>query len=182
MIFEAINCIKTELRTVIPTADIGNIAESIAGSGSSTTEPDIMISLINVEENRISRDPKNYIQNGLQLQQKNPAVHLNLSVLFTALTTARGYEFALKGLSDTILFFQGKYVFDHNNTPSLDPGIEKLVLEIMSMSYEQLDHIWSILGGKYHPSVLYRVRMVTLDSISNLGGGVIKNIEGNYVK
>jgi hypothetical protein len=182
MIYEAINCIKTELRSVIPTAEIGNIAESVAGSGSTTTEPDIIISLINVEECRISRDPKNYLQSGTQLQLKNPAVHLNLTLLFTALTTARGYEFALKHLSQVVLFFQGKYVFDPVNTPSMEPGIEKLILEMITMTTEQLNHIWSILGGKYHPSVVYRMRMVTLDSVSREGGGLIKNIETNYVK
>lgn len=180
MIYEAINCIKTELRNIIPTADIGNVAESISGSGTTNNEPDIMISLINIEENRISRDPKNYIQSGSQIQLKNPAVHLNLTLLFTALTSVRGYEFALKNLQDVILFFQGKYVFDQLNTPDMDKGIEKLILEMMSLNTEQLNHIWSILGGKYHPSVIYRVKMITIDSVSPQGGMIIKEIETNY--
>ena len=96
MLYEAINCIKTELRRVIPAADIGNINNIISGTGNTTNDPPILISLINIEENRISRDPKNYIHSGSQIQPKNPAVHLNLTLLFTAITTVRGYEFALK--------------------------------------------------------------------------------------
>jgi hypothetical protein len=64
MLYEAINCIKTELRRVIPTADIGNINDIVSGTGNTTNDPPILISLINIEENRISRDPKNYIQAG----------------------------------------------------------------------------------------------------------------------
>ncbi len=174
MLYEAINCIKTELRRVIPAADMGNINDIISGAGNATNDPPILISLINIEENRISRDPKNYIQSGSQIQLKNPAVHLNLTLLFTALTSVRGYEFALKNLQDVILFFQGKYVFDQINTPDMDPGIEKLIMEMVSLNTEQLDHIWSILGGKYFPSVVYKVRMITIDSVSPQGGGIIK--------
>ena len=180
MLYEAINCIKTELRTIIPSADIGNIADLSSGNGNPTNEPPILISLINIEENRISRDSKNYIQSGTQIQLKNPPVHLNLTVLFTALTSSRGYEFALKNLQEVILFFQGKYVFDRINTPVMDAGIEKLILEMVSLNTEQLNHIWSILGGKYFPSVVYKMRMITIDSVSPQGGMVIKEIETNY--
>ena len=180
MLYEAINCIKTELRRVIPTADIGNINDIVSGTGNTTNDPPILISLINIEENRISRDQKNYVQAGSQIQLKNPAVHLNLTLLFTALTSVRGYEFALKNLQDVILFFQGKYVLDQINTPDMDPGIEKLVLEMVSLNTEQLNHIWSILGGKYFPSVVYKVRMITIDSVSPQGGMIIKEIETNY--
>ncbi|HKZ66673.1 MAG TPA: DUF4255 domain-containing protein [Chitinophagaceae bacterium] len=180
MIYQAINLIKNQLRTVIPATEIGSISESTNGTGSSSTDPDILISLINIEENRISRDPKNYVQSGSQILLKNPAVHLNLTLLFTAIKSATAYEPALENLQKVILFFQGKYVFDHINTPDLDPGIEKLILEMVSMNTEQLNHIWSILGGKYHPSVVYRVRMITIDSVSPQGGMIIKEIEANY--
>jgi hypothetical protein len=180
MIYQAINSIKNQLKTAIPATEIGNVSESVNGTGSSSTDPDILISLINIEENRISRDPKNYVQSGSQILLKNPAVHLNLTLLFTAIKSATAYEPALESLQRVILFFQGKYVFDQINTPDLDPGIEKLILEMVSMNTEQLNHIWSILGGKYHPSVVYRVRMITIDSVTEQQGSIIKEIETKY--
>jgi len=181
MIYQAINCIKNQLRTVIPDTDLGNIGELTSGSGGPSSDPDIMISLINIEENRISRDPRHYVQSGTQVLMKNPAVHLNLTLLFTAVKSASAYESALENLQKTILFFQGKYVFDQLNTPDdLDPGIEKLILEMVSMNTEQLNNIWSILGGKYHPSVVYKVRMITIDSVSPDGAMLIKEIESAY--
>lgn len=180
MIYQAINSIKNQLKTAITATEIGSVSESTNGTGGSSADPDILISLINIEENRISRDPKNYVQAGSQILLKNPAVHLNLTLLFTAIKSATAYEPALESLQKVILFFQGKYVFDQLNTPDLDPGIEKLILEMVSLNMEQLNHIWSILGGKYHPSVVYRVRMITIDSVSPQGGMVIKEIEANY--
>lgn len=180
MIYQAINAIKNQLKTVIPATEIGNVSEFAATNGGASADPDVLISLINVEENRISRDPKNYVQVGSQLLLKNPAIHLNLTLLFTAIKSATAYEPALESLQKVILFFQGKYVFDQVNTPELDQGIEKLILEMISMNTEQLNHIWSILGGRYHPSVVYRVRMITIDSVSPQGGMVVKEIIANY--
>jgi hypothetical protein len=48
------------------------------------------------------------------------------------------------------------------------------------MSFEQVNHLWSILGGKYLPSVLYKIRQITLDEEATIaGGGIITEIELN---
>jgi hypothetical protein len=70
----------------------------------------------------------------------------------------------LKFLSHTIGFFQAKPVLDHHNAPELDPRLEKLTFGIETLSLSELSNLWSIMGGKYLPSVLYKVRLVTFDS------------------
>jgi len=50
------------------------------------------------------------------------------------------------------------------NTPRLDPGVEKLTFEMESLSSEKLNNVWSTLGAKYMPSVVYKIRMLTFDS------------------
>lgn len=176
MIFQAIDTIRTELITGGVPAELGNIGEILAG-GSHGDDANIIISLINIEENRISRDPQNYARNGLDIKNKNPAVHLYLTLLFTSVRHEGGYGKALEIVQNTIAFFQKKYVFDHANTPSLDAGIEKLILEMVSLNMEQLHQLWSMLGGKYHPSIVYRMRMVTIDSVSEIDGQLIKEIK-----
>ena len=108
---------------------------------------------------------------------KNPAVHLYLTLLFTSVRHESGYGIALQNVQRVIEFFQQKYVFDHTNTAGIDDGIEKLVLDMVSFNMEQLHQLWSMLGGKYHPSVAYRVRMITVDSITDKQGPLIKEIE-----
>jgi len=144
MIFQATDIIRSELTNNGIGAELGNIGE-ILSSSTHSADTNIVISLINIEEDRVSRDPQNYIRNGSQVIYKNPAVNLNLTLLFTSVRDNGGYGLALQTLQNLIGFFQKKYVFDHSNTPSLDPGIEKLILDMVSMNVEELQLLWSCL-------------------------------------
>jgi hypothetical protein len=96
--------------------------------------------------------------------QTSAAVHLNLMLMFAANFGGSKYPEALKFISATIGFFQGRALFDHHNSPDLDPRIERLALDIENLNVAELSNLWGILGGRYVPSVLYRVRMITFDS------------------
>lgn len=181
MIFEAIDCIRQQLSPAIVNAVAGNISEILTEGGNNPiNDADVIISLVNIEENRISRDPRNYVHSGNTILMKNPAIHLNLSILFTALRSEAAYGLALQNLQRVIQFFQTRYVFDHNNTPALDPGIEKLILEMVTLNMEQLNHLWGILGSRYQPSVLYCMRMVTIDSITEQQSGIITEVQTSF--
>jgi hypothetical protein len=181
MIFQAISFIQQKLNDKVGTV-AANIGEIVAETASMPGQGiNIVLSLVNVEENRISRDPRNYQRVGTDLILKNPPVHLNLTLLFTAIRRGDApYDNALINLQAVIEFFQHQYVFDHTNSSGLDAGIEKLVLEMMTINMEQLNHLWSIMGGRYQPSVVYKMRMVTIDSLFDEGGGVIREIESNF--
>jgi len=96
--------------------------------------------------------------------QTSAAVHLNLMLMFAANFGGNQYSEALKFISATVAFFQGRALFDHHNSPDLDPRIERLALEMVSLDLAELSNLWSMLGGKYVPSVLYRMRMISFDS------------------
>ena len=181
MIFPALDIIRLELTNAGIASELGNIGE-ILSNNTGGADTNIYMSLINVEENRVSRDPHNYMRNGTEIVLKNPAMHLYLTVLFTSVRPEGGYGLALQSLQEVIEFFQNKYVFDHSNTPNLDPGIEKLILEMISLNLEQLQQLWSMLGGKYHPSVAYRIRMITIDSVTDQRGTLVKEIEIHHHK
>ena len=95
---------------------------------------------------------------------KANAVHLNLLVMFAANFGGGNYPEALKLLASIVTFFQGRPLFNHQNSPELDSRIDKLTLEIENLSISDLSNLWGILSGKYLPSVLYRMRMLTLDA------------------
>ena len=96
-------------------------------------------------------------------------VYLSLLVMFAANFGGRNYAEALKFLSGTIGFFQARPVFDQHSSPGLDPRIDKLTLEIENLSTAELSNLWGILSGKYLPSILYRIRMVTIDESQVIG-------------
>ncbi|MBL0741137.1 DUF4255 domain-containing protein [Chryseolinea lacunae] len=181
MIFPAVDIIRQEL-TVIGgvNTDLGNISEIINDSTGSGVNADVVISLINIEENRISRDPSHFIRKDPAIIFKNPAIHLNLTLLFTSVRRTGGYGLSLQDLQNVISFFQRKYVFDHTNTPGLHVNIEKLVLDMVSLNLQQLHEIWSVLGGRYFPSVVYKMRMVTIDTLVGQEGPPVKEVMLNF--
>jgi hypothetical protein len=142
---------------------------------SNLTEPDgsmvtqaadkLVLFLVNIE-----KDALPYQQGALghgasgRIGVGNAPVHLNLMLMFAATFSGANYPEALKFISHTIGFFQSRPVLDHQNTPDLDPRIDRLVLEIENLSTSDLSNLWSILRGTYLPSVLYRMRMVTIDA------------------
>lgn len=163
MLYPAIENIQHLLNNGIgPTVAIANIAEYTSG-GEEQHDADILISLVNIEEVRLAREPRYVVKIEDELYPKNPAVHLDLSLLFTAY--GAGYENNLRNLQDVIAFFQKQPVFRAVDITELaNDGIERLTLELVTLSFEQLQQLWSMLGGKYQPSVLYKMRMLTIDS------------------
>ena len=171
MIFQAVNLIRTELDATGLSSELGNIGELVSGRGiNGNINADIIISLINIEENQISGHPPNYQKTGSTALIKNLPVHLHLMLLFTATRSEAAYGPALQNLQRVIQFFQNKFLFDHRNTPGMDAGIEKLVLEMVSLNLEQLNQLWSISGSLYQPSVVYKIRLFAIDSVTDQPG------------
>ncbi|HUG26174.1 DUF4255 domain-containing protein [Piscinibacter sp.] len=124
----------------------------------------LVVFLVNIERESVPM-PGERAASGLgRIGMSNAPIHLNPMVMFAANFGGSNYPEALKFISSAISFFQGRPVFDHQNTPELDGRIDRLVLEMEPLSVSDLSNLWGILSGKYVPSVLYRMRMVTIDS------------------
>ena len=108
---------------------------------------------------------------GLQAQQLTTGapVYLNLLVMCAANFSGGNYPEALKFLSSAIAFFQSHQVLDQHNAPGLDARLERLVLSIENLSSSEMHSLWGIHSGRYLPSVLYRVRMISLDGQQVIG-------------
>jgi hypothetical protein len=118
--------------------------------------------LVNVEEEKSYRqpNPQTVASNGYYSFQ-NPELTLNLYMMLYA--NHADHREALVLLSYIVQFFQSKNVFDNQESPQLGDDIEKLVVDLYSLSFEQQNQLWASLGAKYLPSVLYRVRMVVVN-------------------
>jgi len=93
----------------------------------------------------------------------NMPVHLNLSVLFAVYFGEDGsYDQSLKELSAIISFFQSNFVITHQNAPDLPADIDKLVFKMETQTIGEQHNMWSMLGGKHVPSVVYRASMVMI--------------------
>jgi len=132
----------------------------------------ITIMLVGLEEERREGKRPHLVQrDDRQILKLNPPVELDLFILFAAHKT--NYETALRDLSSVISFFQANSVFDDQRYPSLNTSvedfekkpwqlIEKLIFNLHSLSFEQQNNLWGMLGSKYIPSVVYKMKMLTV--------------------
>jgi hypothetical protein len=156
---------------------LGNISQ-VGTSTDSTLQNMIIVSLIKIEEDRISRSPDNYVRIDQQVIYRNPPVYLNLDILFTA--NYENYKTSLLLLSFVIQFFQFQNVFTPQNSPDLPKGIEELIFDMKTLSLQDLNNLWGILGSKYIPSIVYKLRLIQISDPFTLGAaGVIKEIQVN---
>ncbi len=125
---------------------------------------DIVITLLRIEEetSRKQQSPFRYAVDERDGKKKvvsknvNPDVCLNLYVLITS--HAQKYDTALAQISDVIYWMNNINYKDNSNEISAN----SLQVELQSLTSEQHNSMWQTLGGKMVPSVVYKVRMVTI--------------------
>lgn len=124
-------------------------------------EDTVALSLVCFEEERVLRgQAPEYTLKGGQHVMVQPELAVNLTVMFAS--NHRNYDQALKHLSSILTFFQAQARFTHETHPALDARIDRLLVELLTLTYEQQSHIWTIIGGKMLPNALYRVRLLPL--------------------
>lgn len=133
--------------------------------GKLTIADGLALTLVNIEEEKIfkSQIPETAYING-NIAYSNPEQKLNLYVLFASYhNNNNNYQESLKLISHVISFFQARNVFNNEKYPQLGKEIEKLIVELCTLGFEQLNQLWTYVGGKYVPSVVYKIRMLVIN-------------------
>jgi hypothetical protein len=176
LIQAAINHLATQLNAYLKRTN--NLTEDIVVV-SSLVEPDgsvaphinnkLVMLLTNIEKDTVPQSNASRATgfDGRLLVGTKP-LYLNLYVMLAANFSGANYAEALKFISRATGFFQLQPVFDRQSSPDMDSRIGKLVLDIENLNIQDLSNLWGLLGGKYLPSVYYRVRMIafTPDNIT----------------
>ncbi|CAM1345265.1 DUF4255 domain-containing protein [Tenacibaculum amylolyticum] len=145
------------------TEDIVLISSLINLDGSITKniENKIILSVINLEQERNIKNRGEYLQTSKgSFNKVNPPIYLNLYLLVSANYNSENYIEALKMLSEVIGVLQSSKVFTPQSNPELDTSIERLIFETYNVPIQELSHVWSGIGAKYVPSMVYKVRMI----------------------
>lgn len=132
--------------------------------------------LVNLEEETAIRpaDPfRRVLPDGTVLPVA-PEIRLNLYVLFAA--RYKVYEQGLSKLSAIMHYFQRHRVLDHANSPALSDRIDKLTVELVTLPFSEQNELWGALRTTYLPSVLYRLRLVTVAEEAPLPGPEIVEV------
>jgi hypothetical protein len=135
----------------------------IEGNGSipQINQNKVVISLINVEKDtakpfHVRNQP---LTNG-NFADINPAERYNLDLLISS--NFDDYVETLRFLNAVIVFFQVHACFDSRSFSNIPAGITKLEFEIEKITYHQMQSLWTAMGAKYQPSVIYKMRLLEI--------------------
>ena len=124
------------------------------------------LTLVNVEEEKLIKNQQPFFKETPQgtIAKVNPKIMVNLYLLFTTNfgDDELSYRESLKFISYIMSFFQTNQVFTPKHFPELDSNVEKLVAELYTLPFEQLNYLWGAIGSKYLTSVMYKMRMLAI--------------------
>jgi len=109
----------------------------------------------------------------------NPVWHLNLTFILALISNQKQYSQSLKLLSSSLEFFQNENVFNIKLNEN-DRQFIRITVEPMNVTFQEISNIWSVLGGKYYPSLIGKIRMITIDS--NQISTIERSSDGIFVK
>ena len=92
-----------------------------------------------------------------------PPLLLNLNVMLAAVFDERQYDESLSLLSDTLGFIQSTSKFEVDGTG--------YTIEVVNISTQDMNNVWTLLGGQYYPSVVCKIRRLAIDTETVSGGG-----------
>jgi hypothetical protein len=156
------------------------VIENIALLDSDTTTSlnnSIVFSVVNIEEeSTLKNAPALKKDASGRARYENPPVYLNLYLLVSCvnknISNNNEYLDTLTKLSHVIRFFQGKNSFTAYDPAKLsvydDITDFKIKPELYTLTFEQINHLWGVLGGKQMPSVMYKLRLVAISGRKRL--------------
>lgn len=183
MIDETLNFLRRNLNKAILRSSPSDVAEDLfvfvksdETDKLSFTNNSVSMALVRIEEEKILRQADPYVrktENGDYVSAA-PEIKLYLWVLLAA-RFSDDYSRALKYISDVIVYFQNNRVFNSENSPDMNAGTPKLIMELVAPSFEEQHKIWGVLQSPYLPSVLYKVTLLAFQGES---GAAIPEVSG----
>lgn len=140
---------------------LGSILDQ-SGSIPEENKNKVLLTLVNLEHETATNTTLNGRTSNGQFSEYHPPLSFNMNILFSGLFNQ--YEESLKFISDTIYFFQAKPIFNAQNSPGLDERVLQLTLEVLKMDSNATYNLWSSMGAKYVPSIVFKVRMLTFQA------------------
>ncbi|MEM8488354.1 MAG: DUF4255 domain-containing protein [Bacteroidota bacterium] len=115
----------------------------------------LVFTLVNVAPDKTLKNIRNPI--GLDRVRRGPSLGLQLYVLLKA--DFAMYSTALNRLSQAVSFFHDRPIFGQQH-PALPEHVERVNIELEDTDLESASRLWTMLGERYMPSVLYKVRLL----------------------
>jgi hypothetical protein len=139
---------------------LSNIVDD-SGNMTDRVKDKVVMTLANIQrETTVSTYNSAVAVRGETYASVAPPLYINLFVFFYAAFTDQSYSDGLWAIERTISFFQQNQWFTHANLPGLDSAIQKLQFELANLDVVDANYLVGMMGAKYLPSVLYKVRTI----------------------
>ncbi len=185
MLYQALEIVREQVADYINRSSLGAdkvVLDSIAhfidnpNNDNQALDNKVILSLLSLQEETALKNQRNMrFQNGSPVYTNNP-VNIHAYILFTC--NRSDYAFSLRSLAAIIEFFQGKKIFNHKNTVfsrntevMRDVKEFSFTLDLYTPTFEELNYIWSMHGGKAYPAALYKLNLLSLERAHMLGQG-----------
>jgi Pvc16 N-terminal domain len=155
-------------------AILGNPSQIEDAEAGPALQNQILLTVLNLEEEAALKNGQTvFVENGGVAVRHRP-VHLNLLLMFSA--HFANYGTALRRLGQIVTYFQAHKKFRPAGFPGvltgIAPGTElSVTMELVTLSLEELNHVWGALGGRELPFAAYRARLVVLREDRPADGG-----------
>lgn len=182
-----ISLMNDDFGSIEPEVVLGNLAlvDTYNDDLNNSITDKVVLSVVNIQQESILRNTPANRQVYNNLGQPNgvarhPGIFLNIYVLIGA--NKSDYAIGLQRISQVLTFFQRSPIFTVAQIPSLpDFSLDKIIFDLHSTSFEELNQLWGIMGGKYIPSVIYKMRLAYIDSIdTNAEISLVRSIDASF--
>ena len=84
----------------------------------------------------------------------------NLNIYIVIAASYTNYNESLQFIFNAITFLKQNTIFIPSETNELNKTIDKIIIEMVTIPMENVDHLWSALKASYMPSAVYKVRIL----------------------
>lgn len=127
----------------------------------------IVVSLYSIEKETLGGIASHVQHSDGKYVRMSPPLMLNLNVVIAAIYDERRYTDSLSVLSDTLKFIQ--------SSPQFKVEGEPYTIEIVALTGQELNNVWTTLGGQYYPSVVCKIRRLVIDAEEIISSGRVAN-------
>ncbi|WP_309641276.1 Pvc16 family protein [Flavobacterium sp.] len=182
--------IEKLVKLIDPTDDIINVTNiAMLNDGDEFVESKsaIILSIVNIEEDKTLKNQSTYQREtrtaNEMLAFRHPTQHLIISLLFSSYNKDLSkYMEGVEKLRNVISYFQqnNSFYYKDDNTELIEYSTfatkteaqqlhyAKITFESVSQSMDQLNQMWSCLGSRYMPSMLYKMRLYSIQGANTL--------------
>jgi hypothetical protein len=139
-----------------PSSERHAIMGQLGGAESAALKNKIIVSIANLERETGPQGANNPL--------RPPPPNINLFILVAA-NFGDYYAEGLKQLWAAMRFFQSRAVMTPATSPGFPDGIEKLTIEFVNLSFQEVNNLWTVRGSLYLPSFLLKLRIVPMPPV-----------------